>query len=515
MGDDLCGTTRTEAPAVYAAAYLRRSSATSDSPGDASREAQAEAVHRLAAAFAPGSEVREFVDWGISGRREDRPAYVELKSAIARGEVCCVFAYSLSRLGRTARELDALFTIAEEHGVQVVTQADGTLTASSATGKFLRRILAELAELESELARERGASARLARKARHEEAGALLPGGRLPNSEALYGFRHVKAPAPSGQGFVFRREHDPAQPVAPLWDAYREAGSLRGACQLLMDRGVASPKGHGSWGSSTLARVLKAHTAPGCEHGIELPDRSASGKVRRGGGTPALFRNLLRCHCGRLMTPGGPKGGPRTYYCARGRQEGTAVHGPYTVPERRLKDALWAEVARQYRPVKPKFAERSEQAIADLTARRERVAGALLDGLITPARAKEETEAIDARLEKLNRQAGAWTGMTAADAALDLNGDPADQNAMLRRLWLRVDMDRDYRPSVQWVIDPDAARAQDEEAERAYSEPDESGESQRDREHGQLMADRFGTPERARAALRRAKRADGPSGAED
>jgi hypothetical protein len=205
------------------------------------------------------------------------------------------------------------------------------------------------------------------------------------------------------------------------------------------------------------------------------------------------------------MTPNVARG---QYYCAGGRDSGSAQHGKYSTTEAALKAALWPEVARQYRAgPKPIFKERNERAILDLTARRERVAAAMLDGLITPAKAKAETEAIDARLDKLNRQAGAWTGMFAGDAVLDLNGDPAAQNALLRRLWLRVDMDATMSPHVVWVIDPDKARAEEEAMEAAFNEPDETGVSQHDREYSEEMAARYGTPERVNAALRKARRA--------
>ena len=223
---------RTPAGPRHAAVYIRRSSVSSDSPGDASREAQTEAGARLAAAFAPDMPVVEYVDWGISGRRDDRPEYMQLKAAIESGKVCCVFSYSLSRLGRTARELDALFSLCEANAVQVITQADGTLTASSATGKFLRRSLGEAGELESELAKERSGSARAARSARHEAAGVEMPG-----SLATYGMRHIK-----GHDGVYRSEPDPERPIEPVLQAYRDAGSVRAACELLQQRGSRRPR---------------------------------------------------------------------------------------------------------------------------------------------------------------------------------------------------------------------------------------------------------------------------------
>lgn len=140
----------------HAAAYLRRSSVSGDSPGDASREAQQEATRRLQQAFAPDAELIEYVNWGMSGRKDDRPDYVRLKAAIERDEVCCVFAYSLSRLGRSGGELNEFFELCKAHltgqrerlGYAVV---DGLLPREQARDKAAE-IDAELALITDDLA---------------------------------------------------------------------------------------------------------------------------------------------------------------------------------------------------------------------------------------------------------------------------------------------------------------------------------------------------------------------------
>ena len=437
----------------HAAAYLRRSSADDENPGVDSRGRQLAAVQRMC-----GADVAIYEDWGISGsaaKTEKRTEYARLKADIVAGRVSSVCAESLSRLGRSTRELLAFVDLCKDHGVQVQTEKEH-IDTTGAMGRFMFTLMASVGELELEMGKERSAGSRLARLARHQAADALLPGGKLPNGVAAYGFVNVTTDG------ITRREHDPEHPMAPLVQAFNDAGqSVRGACELLQRRGIPSPKGSKVWGSSTLSRILTSHTAPGCDHGLALPDRNASGRSRREkAGRPALFAGLLLCHCGRTMTPNVARG---QYYCAGGRDSGSAQHGKYSTTEAALKAALWPQVARQYRAgPKPIFRERDERGILDLQARRERVAAAMLDGLITPAKAKAETSAIDAKLDKLQRRAGAWTGMFAGDTVLDLNGDPAEQNALLRRLWLRVDMDATMAPHVVWVIDPDVARAQED-----------------------------------------------------
>lgn len=406
--------------ARHAAAYIRRSSVSADSPGDASREAQLDAARRLAAAFAPDAEIREYVDWGISGRRDDRPEYVRLKAAIAADEVCCVFAYSLSRLGRTARELDALFTLCEQHDVQVITQADGTLTATSATGKFLRRILAELAELESELAKERSAAARAAKRDRGDEFG-----------QPPYGYKHAKI-----DGRIVRVP-DPDRPVQPLIDAYREAGTILGACRLLEERNVPAPRGGTRWATSALTRILEEN-APDL-----LPRRTARG-VRQ----PASARlsQLVKCpHCGKMMTPNVHRG---QLYCSNGPRA-RATHPRYVVREIDLLPWVQEQAARFRRPAGARVSEDDQHARDAIAARLERAHELYIAGDIDRSRYADEKARADRELERLQ---DARTVVDVPEIDWD-RWDPADVNAVLRSLWSHIELDAELRPvRAEWRI---------------------------------------------------------------
>ena len=406
----------------HAAAYIRRSSTSADSPGDASREAQGDAARRLAAAFAPEAEIREYVDWGISGRKDDRPEYVRLKAAITAGEVCCVFAYSLSRLGRTARELDALFSLCEAHDVQVITQADGTLTATSATGKFLRRILAELAELESELAKERSASAREAKRTRGDRFG-----------HAPYGFRHVR------QDGRIVRVPDPERPLEPIIAAYREAGSVLGACRLLEARGIPAPKGGETWATSALTRILDAN-AP------ELLPR----KTREGRRSPAgaVFAHLLECpFCGRTMTPNTHRG---QYYCPNGPRD-RAGHPRYAVREVDIAPWIKAEADR-FDPEPLRIEADDMSGRKEAIARRLDLATELyLSGDPNMPRPKYDAEKARAArdLDGLETQEAAFS----LPESIEWDHAPEVVNRTLRTIIRRITLDDSLRPvSAEWTV---------------------------------------------------------------
>ena len=268
---------RTTTPERLAVAYLRRSTATEANPGNDSHEAQLAAVQRLC-----GPAVTVYEDWGKSGRGDGskRPEYQRLKADIVAGKVASVCAYSLTRLGRNTKELLSFAELCDKHGVTVRTSTE-SLDTSTAFGRFMLTILAAVAELELEMGIERSVAAQTARKERHELAGLDVPGNR-----PIYGTRNVT------EGGLTRVESDPERPIEPILTAYRDAGSVRGACELLRARGVPAPGGGVVWGVSTLRRILDHYASLGM---VELPEvRSRSG--RRPVKATALFAGLLRCH---------------------------------------------------------------------------------------------------------------------------------------------------------------------------------------------------------------------------
>jgi len=301
--------------------YVRRSSVSADNPGEASREVQEQAIARLAGAFSPGEEVVVHVDWGISGGRDDRPGYVAMKQAIESGEVSAVYAYSLSRLGRRAAELDAFFTLCKVHDVRVTTQAEGALSATTAMGQFLLQVMSAMAQLERELAKERTGAARQARKVRHEAAGLVVP-----SSVAPYGYRNTT------EAGLTRVERDESVDLSVIADAYAEAGSVRGTAVLLNSRKLPAPRG-GLWNLTPLRRVLERLADEGV---ITMPERNL--RQRHATRPSALFAGLLTCHCGRRLTPNVTRG---QYYCAAARSN--AEHGRMSVTEKALVAALRPE----------------------------------------------------------------------------------------------------------------------------------------------------------------------------
>lgn len=98
----------------YPAGYIRRSSADATDTGDASREAQEQAIRELARRDGHNGDLRILVDWDRSAdpdKESRRAGFLALLSAIEGGELSAVYAASLDRLYRSLRTFTRLTTM--------------------------------------------------------------------------------------------------------------------------------------------------------------------------------------------------------------------------------------------------------------------------------------------------------------------------------------------------------------------------------------------------------------------
>lgn len=427
-----------------AAGYVRRSSATTENPGNDSREAQLAAIARLA-----GPDASIYTDWNVSGSGDGskRPEYLRLKADIESGSVGSVAAYSLTRLGRNARELMALIELCRAHDVALRT-AQESIDTSNAMGRAMVQMMAVMAELELEQGKERSASARQAREDRYRAAS--LP---VPSSLPPYGWRHV----PGDDGLT-RMERDPDVDLTPVIDAYNEAKTVRGTAVLLNDRGIPAPKG-GEWAVTPLRRMLERLADSG---DIVLPERHhgrrSSPKVA------SLFAGLLSCHCGRRMTPNVTRG---QYYCAAARSN--ADHGRMSVTEAALRAVLEPAADEYVRTIRLESRAVGEDLAKKRLGieRRQQALDARLDvDRITPEAYKKATLAL--RQELADIEVDARVMKTLRVDRLPSWEDAEAMNRHLRRIWTKVQLDNDMVPEPYWRdpsyrLDPDLLAAQEAE----------------------------------------------------
>ena len=142
---------------IQAAIYTRISL---DRHDEAGVERQEDLCRKLAAAH--GAEVVDvFTDNSISAYAgEQRPAYENLKAAIANGSVDRVYAYASDRLARRVKDLIDYLDLCTPHAVVTHTVTGETLDPASSSGRFLTTIMGAVAEQESAIKAERVRAAR-------------------------------------------------------------------------------------------------------------------------------------------------------------------------------------------------------------------------------------------------------------------------------------------------------------------------------------------------------------------
>lgn len=427
-------------PAARPAAYLRRSYVDQHSPGDISLEAQRAAVARLAHADGHNGNVVEYSDWGVSAdhaKSGKRTAYTRLLTDMEAGNVSAVYAFDVDRLYRDPRDLIRLQDAAQRHRVRIVTTAgelaigdgdDPSAEAFAFIGSVFGRM--ELSKI-----KKRNRAARDARLARGDTLG-----------RPAYGYKMER----QTDGTI-RHVRDPQQPVQPVLEAFDEAGSFNGAAKLLNDREIPAPRG-GKWAGNVVNRVVRRER-PGL-----VPRRRSEARVAPIGSH--LFSRLLRCTCGRTLTPRvtrkvvtkyGTYGPYVGYQCYAGRHD-PAHPRPYMVAESHILEWAKAEAARFDPRRDGEVAARpaNHERRADLEARRERLGWAVADGLLGREQAAAKAADIEAELESLDT----------AEQAVELPGaidwdrwDPPAVNRVLRTLWDHVELGVDMRPvRVEWRI---------------------------------------------------------------
>jgi Resolvase, N terminal domain len=308
---------------------------------------------------------------------------------------------------------------AREHDVRVVTLREGVLGGDgSPMARAFSQITAVFSELELNTAKARAKGASQARAARGDKLGA-----------ARYGFRLVKRDG------ITVEVPNPDQPLGPILEAYHEAGTVAGAARILNAAGVPSPRGT-LWGDVTLTRVLESNDAA-------LPAKNRAGRRRRP--PKALLAQLLRCPCGRMLTPNGQR---RQYYCHRGYI--LAGHGRYIVSQSTILPWVMEEAARLRIPGDvAAIRERDEARKTAFLAKRARWVESYAEGLIDKATRDVRLATIAREIDRLE----AAEGLVDIPPAVDWTWPPERVNAVLRALWAEVTLDADLHPvAAEWIV---------------------------------------------------------------
>ena len=112
-----------------------------------------------------------------SGKTMNRPGWNKLEDAMRVGKVLAIVVWRLDRLGRTAKELTALFDELPKRKVNLVSLKDG-LDLSTPAGRLMANVLASVAQYETEVRGERVLAGQEKAKAKGKQWGGSAKGKR-------------------------------------------------------------------------------------------------------------------------------------------------------------------------------------------------------------------------------------------------------------------------------------------------------------------------------------------------
>jgi DNA invertase Pin-like site-specific DNA recombinase len=115
-------------------------------------------------------DVQEFVDEGISGSKESRPAFNELWDAIQKRRVKVLLVHALDRLGRSLPHLVKIISTLSEKNITLVSFREN-IDLGTASGRMIAGIFSVLADFELTVIRERTRAGMRAAKARGSQIG--------------------------------------------------------------------------------------------------------------------------------------------------------------------------------------------------------------------------------------------------------------------------------------------------------------------------------------------------------
>lgn len=373
--------------------------------------------------------------FGGTGRGGKRRIYTELVEAIGSGAITTLYAYSLSRLGRSTKAILELFEICAEQGVTVHLAKEGTIDWATPYGRLYLTILGAVATLEAEMAAERRRDTIEAKRNRGEYV------GRAPYGQRIDATSQKLVDDPEEQRTL-------AAMIA-LGDIGYEAIARELNAQGHKPR-------HGQlWGASSVRRTLK-HAQGERIASDNRAVKGASYKVR-------AFTKLLRCsHCGTVLTAHSTNRPGRNWtgwFCR------TRLHDPDhpkvgSLPDALARELLEAEAARMRVPVdRIQVAEQAQDQLRELEARRTQLLSALEYG---NERTRQDVRQRLEQLQAEEQRLEAHTILVDVPQAVDWSWPDPELNAVLGALWDHVSVDLTTRTitEVAWT-DPGMRRPAD------------------------------------------------------
>ena len=116
------------------------------------------------------TDTKEYVDEGISGAKESRPAWNELWDAIQKGRIKTLVVHALDRLGRSLPHLVKIISTCVELDITLISFREN-IDLSTSSGRMIAGIFSVLADYELSIIRERTKAGMRAARARGSQIG--------------------------------------------------------------------------------------------------------------------------------------------------------------------------------------------------------------------------------------------------------------------------------------------------------------------------------------------------------
>jgi DNA invertase Pin-like site-specific DNA recombinase len=171
------------------------------------------------------SRVLWLVEDGKSAKTMNRPKMAHARDLLATGQACTLLATKIDRVSRSLPDFIELMDACEREGWRLVLTTL-QLDTSSAMGRFVGRLIAEIGELEREMIAERTSDALQAKKAQGYRLG-------VPDS--------VRVPTPVRERIIELRDQGATYSVI---------------CKSLEAAGIRTARGKLTWYPSTIQAVL-------------------------------------------------------------------------------------------------------------------------------------------------------------------------------------------------------------------------------------------------------------------
>ena len=357
-----------------------------------------------------------YKDAGISAKdMTHRPQFQQMIEDMKSGKINYIVAYKLDRVTRSVRDLEILISTLEQYHCYLICDRDDVNTAT-ANGRFFIRMLTVLSQLEIEIVSERTKFG----------LGGAIKAGHIPGVCPFGYYRDTDK--------TIKIDNSTKDIVIRIYQMYLEGKSYQQIANILNDEKVPSPV-KTKWGDSTIEKIINNRVYMGdferykkdktreseiymnvvppiISRAMWEDTQNQKGKNQRAYSRHRIyifFQKLICPKCGRIMTgkgAGGKKSKYMYYTCEKCKiyfneddVEGTLINHildfiEYDYHVNKFFYPLLAEK-------KDDESKEIEKEISKLTAQKDRLKKAYMNGIVEMDDFAEDFKVIDERLSIL------------------------------------------------------------------------------------------------------------------